>query len=426
MSSVPSVKIAYITTIPLAQWWFLIGQNNYMRTKNFELHSISSPGPLLEQLTERDGVIAHQVLISRTISPLRDLRTLVFLYLTLRRIRPTIAHVSTPKAALLGSIAAWLARVPIRIYLIRGLITENALGAKRSLFRWLERLTARLCHSSICVAPSLQEFARAEGILGPTQGVVLASGMSNGIDPNRFNPANVEATHLSLPGHGHPYSPKPTEIIGFVGRLARDKGIEEIHGAWTLLREEFPNIVLLLVGPWEEENKVSAAVRQMLESDSRVVLVGHVADVVAYYKAMDLFVYPSHGTEGFPNAPMEAACMGLPVIATAVVGCVDAVVNDITGTLIPPRDAAALAMAIRRYLRDPELRQRHGLAGRERVLREFRPEAIWEALYQEYIRLLREKGLSIPETPPQSPAHQIPSTHLGQPRRSAILSKRLR
>ena len=84
--------------------------------------------------------------------------------------------------------------------------------------------------------------------------------------------------------------------------------------------------------------------------------------------------------------------MGLPVIATAVVGCIDAVVNDITGTLIPPRDAAALAMAIRIYLRDPELRQRHGLAGRERVLREFRPEAIWEALYQEYVRLLREKG----------------------------------
>ena len=229
MSSVPSVKIAYITTIPLTQWSFLIGQNNYMKTMNFELHAISSPGPELEQLTERDGVIAHQVLISRTISPLRDLRTLVFLYLTLRRIRPTIAHVSTPKAALLGSIAACLARVPIRIYLIRGLITENAQGAKRSLFRWLERLTARLCHSSICVAPSLLEFARAEGILGPTQGVVLASGMSNGIDPNRFNPANVEATHLSLPGHGHPYARSRLRSLassaGLLGTRASRKSI---------------------------------------------------------------------------------------------------------------------------------------------------------------------------------------------------------
>ncbi len=403
MSRIPSVKIAYITTIPLTQWWFLIGQNNYMKTMNFELHAISSPGPELVQLTERDGVIVHPVFISRTISPLRDLRTLLFLYLMLRRIRPTIAHVSTPKAALLGSIAAWLARVPVRIYLVRGLITENARGAKRSLFHWLERLTAQLCHCSICVAPSLLEFARVDGILGPREGVVLANGMSNGIDPRRFDPDSVEAARFSLPGRGHSHGPKPTEIIGFVGRLARDKGIEEIHSAWTVLRDEFPNIVLLLVGPWEKENRVSSAVRRMLESDPRVVSVGHVADVVAYYKAMKLFIFPSHGTEGFPNAPMEAACMGLPVIATAVVGCVDAVVNEITGTLIPPRDAAALTMAIRRYLKDPELRQRHGLAGRERVLREFRPEAIWEALYQAYVRLLREKGLPIPETPPQSP-----------------------
>ena len=403
MSKRPSVKIAYITTIPVTQWSFLNGQNNHMKSMGFELHAISSPGPELEQLVERDGVIAHPVFISRTISPLRDLRTLFFLYLTLRRIRPTIVHVSTPKAALLGSIAAWLARVPVRVYLIRGLLTENAQGAKRSLFRWLECLTARLCHSTICVAPSLLEFARAEGILGSRQGLVLANGMSNGIDPNRFNPATVEATHLSLPGRGHSHGRKPTEIIGFVGRLARDKGIEEIHNAWTALRDEFPNIVLLLVGPWEKEDRVPAAVRRMLESDSRVVLVGHVADVAAYYKAMDLFVFPSHGTEGFPNAPMEAACMGLPVIATAVVGCVDAVVNDITGMLVPPRDAAALAMAIRRYLRDPELRQRHGLAGRERVLREFRPEAIRQALYQEYVRLLREKGFPIPEPPPRSP-----------------------
>ena len=369
----------------------------------FELHAISSPGPELEQLVERDGVIAHPVFISRTISPLRDLRTLFFLYLTLRRIRPTIAHVSTPKAALLGSIAAWLARVPVRIYLIRGLITENAQGAKRSLFRWLECLTARLCHSSICVAPSLLEFARAEGILGPRQGLVLANGMSNGIDPNRFNPATVEAAHFSLPGRGHSHGPKPTEIIGFVGRLARDKGIEEIHSAWTVLRDEFPNIVLLFVGPWEKEDRVSAAVRRMLESDSRVVLVGHVADVVAYYKAMDLFVFPSHGTEGFPNAPMEAACMGLPVIATAVVGCVDAVVND------DYRYAGPTPRSRRRWpWRSGDTSRSRASTeawfGRTRArLTRLPPRGdLGGALPRVHAPVARER-LSIPETPPQSP-----------------------
>jgi glycosyltransferase involved in cell wall biosynthesis len=114
---------------------------------------------------------------------------------------------------------------------------------------------------------------------------------------------------------------------------------------------------------------------------------------------MDLFLFPSHGTEGFPNAPMEAACMGLPVIASRVVGCVDSVVDGVTGTLVPPRDACALADAIRAYLRDPDLRRRHGQAGRERVLRDFRQEVIWEALYREYVRLLRENGIPVPDDP---------------------------
>jgi glycosyltransferase involved in cell wall biosynthesis len=176
-----------------------------------------------------------------------------------------------------------------------------------------------------------------------------------------------------------------------VGRLARDKGIEDLFNAWKEVRDEFPDAVLLLVGPWEENDKVSQPVRHDLESDPRVVLVGSQHDVAPFYKCMSVFVCPSH-REGFPNAPMEAAAMALPVIASRVVGCVDTVADGITGALVPPRDPRALAAAIRRYLKDPELRWEHGRAGRERVVRDFRQELIWEALYQVYLQVLKKEG----------------------------------
>jgi glycosyltransferase involved in cell wall biosynthesis len=120
---------------------------------------------------------------------------------------------------------------------------------------------------------------------------------------------------------------------------------------------------------------------------------------------MDLFVFPTYFHEGFPNVPLEAAAMALPVVATQIPGCTDAVEEGVTGTLVPPQDARALSEAIRRYVDQPETRRRHGIAGRERVLREFRPELIWNALYQTYVRLLRAKGIATP-----APARELETT----------------
>ncbi len=378
------MKLAYITSTAMTQTPFLEGQNAYMQARGFELHSITSPGPYLDRLVARDGVIPHPVAIERTIAPFRDLVSLFRLIAMLRRVRPTVVHLSSPKGALLGSIASWIARVPVRIYFVRGLRTEAEQGLRRALFRRIEWLTARLCHQTICVAPSLLEFARAEGILGPNEGMILAHGMSNGVDSDRFEPDSVSAADLPPDWSG-----EELLVIGFVGRVARDKGLHELYEAWTTLREEFSEARLLIVGPWEETDPVAPEVRAGLESDPRVLLAGRQADVAPYYKRMSVFAFPSHGTEGFPNSPMEAAAMGLPVVASRVVGCVDAVVDGVTGTIVPVRDSAALTDALRKYLADPELRRDQGLAGRDRVRRDFRREPIWEALYQVYCHQLQ-------------------------------------
>jgi glycosyltransferase involved in cell wall biosynthesis len=182
-------------------------------------------------------------------------------------------------------------------------------------------------------------------------------------------------------------------VLGFVGRLVRDKGIAELAAAWGMLRDEFPGAHLVLVGPEEPQDPVPPGTMELLRQDPRVHLVGP-ADSAPWYAAMDVLLFPSY-REGFPNVPLEAAAMGLPVVATRIPGCVDAVADGETGTLVPPRDAGALAGAVRPYLASPALRSQHGRRGRERALRDFGQEAIWAALHAEYLRLLRERGVDV-------------------------------
>ena len=384
-------RLLYITTVPDTLRSFLKGQNLFMKDRGFELFAASSPGSALQDVSERDGVQVFPVDIPREIRPLQDLRALFGLRKIIREVQPDLVHVSTPKAALLGALAGAWCQVPIRLFLIRGLATEKETGLRRTLYRCAEALTAACCHESVAVSTSLLEFARSERIVGPGVGRVAGHGMSNGIDVSRFDPDTTAKVKLGpfLPSTG----PGPERWLGFVGRLTRDKGIEDLAEAWLWLRDRYPDWGLILVGRWSEYDRVSNAVRVQLEEDPRVVLPGLRRDVPEWLNRMDLFLFPSHGTEGFPNSPMEAAAMALPVVGTQVVGSVDAVEEGVTGTLVPPKDVPALTEAASRYMENPDLRENHGRAGRERVVKKFQREQVWEGLYSIYEDLLTSRGI---------------------------------
>jgi glycosyltransferase involved in cell wall biosynthesis len=180
-------------------------------------------------------------------------------------------------------------------------------------------------------------------------------------------------------------------VIGFVGRVVRDKGLIELAQAWRVLVEEYPSLHLLVAGPFEPQDPIPPDVEATLRNDPRIHLAGMVHDMPSIYRALDLLVLPTY-REGFGTALLEAAAMGLPVVATRIPGCVDAVRDGETGLLVPVHDVEALTTAIRRYLGDPELRRLHGANGRRRALRDFEPARLREVLFQKYIRLLARRG----------------------------------
>ncbi len=387
MPAEEATRLVHMTTVPLTLWSFLGGQVGYMKSRGFEVHALSSPGDLLDAFAERESVPVHAVAMSRRITPLRDLRALLRLYFLLRQLRPAIVHAHTPKGGLLGMIASWLAGVPVRIYQVHGLPMMAATGPKRLAMRWSDRVACLLAHRVVCVSRSVRQVAVAEGLCPARKAKVLLEGTINGVDASvRFDPARLDPraraeTRLRLG------IPEGSPVVGFVGRLARDKGLVELLGAWKLLLGTHPDLHLLVVGPTEREDPLPTDVETTLRGEPRIHLTGPVADTPPLFAAMDVLALPSY-REGFGQVLLEAAAMRLPTVASRIAGCSDAVLDGKTGTLVPPRDAVALAGAIRNYLDDPALRLRHGRAGRERVTLEFRQEDIWAVMEREYRLLL--------------------------------------
>ena len=391
----PPVRLVHVMTVPQT-FVLLTGQATFMRHHGLALTAVASDGPYARVFAEREGVEVVAVEMPRRITPMADLVALGRLIGVLRARNPSIVHAHTPKGGLLGMLAAWIARVPIRIYHVRGLPLETANGPTRFLLAMSERVSCALAHRVFCVSHSLRDQLVSLGLVNPRKVLVAHAGSGNGVDAAwAYNPSNMPADARAEQRAGWNV-PLTAEVIAFVGRLGIDKGIIELTAAWRAIREEFPEAHLVLAGPIDNaRDTLPAGVLVTLQSDPRVHLLGLLTDARAVYAAADLIVHPSY-REGFPNVPLEAAAMGLPVITTTATGCRDSVVDGVTGAVVPVGDADALSGAIRRYLAAPAMRRAHGAAGRERALTDFAPERIWATYLDEYRRLLTGRGLPLP------------------------------
>lgn len=363
----PAPTVLYGVTVATSVQTLLRGQLGWLRDQGWDVHVACSPDAALDAAAAREGFTPHPLAMSRSMSPLRDLAALRSWLRLLRALRPDVTNVSTPKAALLGSVAAWLARVPRRVYVVRGLRLEGASGPGRWLLWLAERLAIALSTDVVVVSRSLGTALRGHRLLGRRRALLIGDGSSNGVAAQdiaaRVAVARAAGLRESLG------LPVDRLVVGYVGRLVADKGIDSLlAGAATADAKP----TLLLVGSLDDPGIASA-----LEAGGlAVVHVPWTDDVWPYYAAMDVLCLPTL-REGFPNVVLEAAAAGVPAIATDATGAVDAVVDGVTGLTVGVGDATALAAAIDRLAAAPDERARLGEAARERAVRDFRPERIW-------------------------------------------------
>jgi glycosyltransferase involved in cell wall biosynthesis len=328
--------------------------------------TVVAPSKPDEEPASIPGVHFRAITMNREISPVQDIRTLWQLYLLLRSIRPAITNMSTPKMGLLGGIAAWLGGVPHRIYTLRGLRYETTRSWKRVLLMACERLACLSAHQVICISRSVKDVVLRDRIAGPGKAVLLGERASEGI--RLPDPAlRAGSTHALRRAMG---IPEGSQVIGFVGRLTRDKGVPELVECFQLLRAEGRNVHLLLLGAFESGDPVDPSIAAWIRTCPQVHWPGYIENAEPYYPLMDLFLFPTH-REGLGRVLMEAAAAGKPIVSTRTTGVVDVIFDDITGILVPTSDPRALARAAGRLLDDRGLAERLGEAARRLVQEHF-------------------------------------------------------
>lgn len=328
-----------------------------LRESGFHVLLVSGPGELLDSTASREGVERIAIPMQRGIAPFADLISFLRLWRLLEDRRPNLVEFSTPKAGLLGSLAARLCCVPRRVYMLRGLKVESSTGIKRSLLLATERLASACAQVVLCNSESLRDKAIALGVAQRSKLCVLGEGSSNGVDIDRFSPGPDRVRdRLGIP--------HDAKVVGFVGRLTCDKGLPELIEAFDAILRARPSARLLLVGWFDAaEDALSQDLRARILRHPGIDCTGFVADTAPYYRAMNVLVLPSW-REGFPNAVLEAAASGIPVVTTECTGARDSVVPEVTGLLVPPGHPEAISEAVLKIISDPMLQLSMGRAAR--------------------------------------------------------------
>ena len=400
------MKVMHLTTVDLSLWFLVRPQLLSIVQLGGEAVGVSAPGPWVDQLTAEG--IRHVALNASTrgAAPLQDLRAARQFWRVLRSERPDVLHTHNPKPGLYGRILGWLARVPIVVNTVHGLYaTPDDPLLKRALVYTIEGLASRFSDAEL--VQSSEDLALMNRRRIAPRG--RARLLGNGVDLRRFDPdrpgGKTRGALRAELGVG-----EDQIVVGIVGRLVEEKGFLELFAAAAKLD---PRYVVVVVGPTDEA-KGDALTSDVISTARAggVRFLGMRTDVDELYRAMDIFVLPSH-REGFPRSAMEAAAMGLPVIASDIRGCREVVEHEVNGLLIPVRNADALGAAITSLGEDDVARARMGRAGRRKALSSFDEDQVVATVVDTYRQVAQRKGLlqlvadldaGAPDTPGDQPS----------------------
>lgn len=381
------IKLIRITTVPQSLRGLLRGQLKFMSENGFDVVGVSSPGDALQEVQNNEEVRVEAISMTRTISIMKDLKSLYRLYIFLRREKPEIVHTHTPKAGTLGMLAAKLAGVPHRLHTVAGLPLLEIQGKKRKLLDTVEKITYSCATLVFPNSLGLQEIIVENKYTKPQKLKVLASGSSNGINTTHFDPSRYpEAGRREL--RENLGIDSQDFVFIFVGRLVTDKGINELVSAFSSLQGVRKNIKLLLVGPFEDKlDPLFPETLKQIGDNSNILLAGYQPDVRPYFAIADCLVFPSY-REGFPNVVMQAGAMGLPSIVTNINGCNEIIINQENGLIITIKDTKAIEKSMRFMLSEITLFNQMKTNSRKMIVDRYEQRLVWNAILMEYKKIL--------------------------------------
>ena len=370
-------KIIRSTTVPQSLSAFCRGLLKEL-SQEYEVVAVSSPGEVLDQVGQREGVRTIAVPMQRHISLLSDLKSLWRMCCVLRRERPDMIHSMTPKAGLISMLAGWLTGVPVRVHTFTGLVWPIATGLKRRVLMATDWLT---CACATHVIPE------GEGVKSDLLNhhitrkplKVLGYGNVRGIDLDHYIPASIEAKHHE----GFTFV--------YVGRIVREKGINELVSAFDRLHSEHNDVRLILVGGREDNlDPVLPVTIERINRGEGIENVGKQSDVRPYYAQADALVFPSY-REGFPNVVIEAGAMELPSIVTDINGSREIIIDGQNGVIIPSQDEEALYQAMKRFVEHPDEVAAMAAQARPLIASRFEQGYVRQCLYDFYHEILKDK-----------------------------------
>ncbi|MGU9940346.1 glycosyltransferase family 4 protein [Empedobacter brevis] len=379
-------KLIRITTIPLSLKVLLRGQLRYM-SNYFEVIGVSSNDKELEEVKNEEGIAVVPIEMSRKITPIQDIKSLLKTYNYLKKVQPKIVHTHTPKAGIVGMLAAKLAGVPIRLHTVAGLPLMEATGNKRKILDFVEKLTYSSATKVYPNSQGLYNFILQNKYTSVDKLKVIGQGSSNGIDTTFFSRLQIpeeKQSQLKKELNIHP----DDFVFVFVGRLVGDKGINELIEAFSKLKTQ--HLKLLLVGPLESElDPLQGETLNEIETNSNIISVGFQKDVRSYFAIANALVFPSY-REGFPNVVMQAGAMELPSIVSDINGCNEIIVEGKNGTIIPVKNTEVLKIAMQKMIEDKNLYHQLKKNARPMIQSRYEQSVVWDALLEEYNLLLHQ------------------------------------
>ena len=381
-------KIFRITTVPLSFKVLLKGQLNFM-SNYFEVKAITS-GPCKEiiEISDYEKVDVIKINMTRKITPVKDFIAIIKMMRVFIKEKPSIVHTHTPKAGMIGMIAAKLTGVPIRLHTIAGLPLMETKGLKRLILITVEKLIYSCCTKVYPNSYGLLEYIKSY-ISTSSKFKVIANGSSNGIDTEYFSPSTIpdnDQIQLKIS-----LNIKESDFVYlFVGRIVNDKGINELVKSFQLINDK--NSKLLIVGPYEDElDPLLPQTYNEIQVNPNIINVGFQKDVRPYYSISNVLVFPSY-REGFPNVVMQAGSMKLPCIVSDINGCNEIIIKNNNGIIISPKSEIELKNAMILIKNNSNLRETLKGNARKMIITRYDKNVFQQALLEEYYRLLLEKN----------------------------------